>query len=134
MKSNKRTTTMTSTIKNLILAPVALAAAVTAFVSPALAGEAPEGFPTVEVQTAGYDLSTPRGVASVTRKARIAAMQVCHVNEERDLGLRIAANQCFKKTVADATRQIEALRQVRSAGRSGEQVAVVDTSKLPVTK
>ena len=125
---------MTIITKKLILAPVALALAAAGFAGPALAGQTSGGFPTVEVKATGYDLSTPQGVSSLTRKARIAATQVCRVNENGDLGFRSAANRCFNRTIADATRQIEALRQVRTARRGGEQVAVVDAGKLPGTK
>jgi UrcA family protein len=130
MKSSKRTTTMASTIKTLILAT----AAVTAFAGPALAGQTPDDLTTFAVNTKGYDLSSPKGVASVTRKAHRAAMEMCGVGKHNDLGLSVAANRCFKSTVADIARQIETLRQIRMAGRTGEQVAVADTNVLPVTK
>ncbi len=118
---------MTNTFKNLTL----VAAAIAAFASPALAQSTPEGTTSVEVTAAGYDLSSPQGVATLTRKARSTAAQICHADEDRDLGRSMAAKRCFTKAVADATRQIEALRLVRTAGRGGQQVAIADMNKLP---
>lgn len=121
---------MTSTIKNLILATVA----VTAFTGPALAGQTRDDLTTVALNSKGYDLSSPEGVAALTRKAHMAAMEACGVNKHRDLGLSVAANRCFKSNVVEVARQIEALRQIRTTGRTGEQVAVVDTNALPTAK
>jgi UrcA family protein len=121
---------MTSILKTLIVAT----AAVAAFTGPALAGQTRDELTTVAVDTKGYDLSSPKGVVSVTRKAHRTAMEMCGVGKHKDLGLSVAANRCFKSTVADIARQIEALRQIRMAGRIGEQVAVADTNALPTTK
>jgi UrcA family protein len=121
---------MISIIKNLTLATVAFAA----FTGTAMAGPTAGSLPSVEVNAAGYDLASPQGIASLTSKARSAAKQLCGVNQNRDLGLAIEASRCFNRAVADANRQIEALRLIRMAGRSGEQVAIVDAGKLPHTK
>jgi UrcA family protein len=121
---------MTSILKTLIVAT----AAVAAFTGPALARQTSDDLTTFAVTTKGYDLSSPKGVASVTRKAHRAAMEVCGVGKHNDLGLSVAAKRCFKSTVADVARQIETLRQIRMAGRTGEQVAVADTNALPTTK
>ncbi len=118
---------MTRTLKNLTLAAVAIAA----FASPALAQSTPDGAPSVQLKAAGYDLSSPQGVAALTRKARTAAALVCQVGGDRDLGRVMTANRCFNLAVADANRQIEALRLVRMARRADQQVAAVDVTKLP---
>ncbi len=121
---------MTNTFKKLTLVAVAIGT----FAGPALAQSTPEGVTSVEVTASGYDLSSPKGVATLTRKARSTAAQICHMDEDRDLGRTMASKRCYTKAVADATRQIEALRLVRTAGRTGQQVAIADMSKLPSGK
>ena len=112
---------------------LAIAIALGGIVTPALA--ASDEAPTININAKGYDLSTPDGVAKLTKSVHLAAHKLCAPNgDDKDLGLITEQRRCYEKAVASADTQIAALRSRRQG--SSSQVASVDTGRSfpPVTK
>lgn len=89
--------TITKTIATLSIAISAMAGAAQA-----------QDIPSREVNIAGYDLTTPSGVAKARQGIRMAAREVCGLNEFEGLGARQSKQACFKHAMDVATAQIDA--------------------------
>jgi UrcA family protein len=66
--------------------------------------------PTASISVSYSDVSfaTAKGAADVYRKLKVAARQVCGVNNgTKDIAVIIAANDCAREALADAVRKID---------------------------
>lgn len=89
--------TITKTIVTLSIAISAMTGAAQA-----------QDIPSRAVNIAGYDLTTPSGVAKARQGARIAARSVCGLDEYEGLGSRQDKQACFRHAMEVASAQIDA--------------------------
>jgi UrcA family protein len=95
-------------------AALALAGAIIS--SPAYAAPAGEAM-SVKVSTAGLDLSSPAGVAQLTRRVGYAASMVCGHFDEGDLNGARASKTCRTQAIDDAMPQVQLALSNLKAGR-----------------
>lgn len=87
-----------------LTAALALAGAIIS--SPAYAAPAGEAM-SVSVSTAGLDLSSPAGRATLTHRIGLAAGIVCGHPDERDLNGTRASKTCRTQAIGDALPQVQ---------------------------
>jgi UrcA family protein len=86
---------------------VALAVLPVLFIAEsAIASAATEGPQSVTVRYHDLNLNTAEGIASLYRRLRNAASEVCRPSDLRELARLAYRNDCFDHSVADAVRNV----------------------------
>jgi len=70
------------------------------------AAGAGEAAPSVTVKYHDLNLNSPEGIASLYRRIRGAADQVCYPLESRELARKALSDECFNHAVADAVKAV----------------------------
>lgn len=72
----------------------------------ATAAGSDETAPSVTVRYHDLNLNSPEGIASLYRRIRGAAGEVCHSLESRDLSRKAVWDQCYNHAVANAVKAV----------------------------